>query len=230
MVDLAGGGEDQAVGPVVAAHIVDQRLARHRRHDLLRPEDGAAHRLVGVAGLLQEVEDEIVGRVLDLADLLEDDVALLLELGRVEGRALQDVGQDVGGELEVAREDAGEVGGVLARGVGVEAAADALDLLGDGARAAGRGALERHVLEQVGDAVDLGGLVAGADVDPDADRRGLEVRHGLADDAQAVVERGEAVEIVGHAGPKVSRMAVATRGEVGRQPAGSAPSRVMRSA
>ena len=45
---------------------------------------------------------------------------------------LQDVGQDVGGELDVAGQDAGVVGGVLARGVGVQAAADPLDLLGDG--------------------------------------------------------------------------------------------------
>ena len=52
-------------------------------------------------------------------------------------------------------------------------------------------ALERHVLEHVGDAVDLGRLVARADVDPDADARGLDVRHGLGRDAQAVGEGGD---------------------------------------
>ena len=50
-------------------------------------------------------------------------------------------------------EDAGEVAGVLDRGRGVEVAADVLDGLGDLEGGAGLGALERHVLEHVGDAV-----------------------------------------------------------------------------
>ena len=49
-------------------------------------------------------------------------------------------------------------------------AADRLDLLGDGAGAAPLGALERHVLEKMRDAVDLGRLVPRADIDPDAER------------------------------------------------------------
>ena len=49
----------------------------------------------------------------------------------------------------------GVIGGALARGIGVEVAADRLDLLGDGEGAAALGALERHVLEEMRDAVDL---------------------------------------------------------------------------
>ena len=60
----------------------------------------------------------------------------------------------------------GVIGGVFARGIGIEVAADRLDLLGDGERRAPLGALERHVLEEMGDAVDLRRLVAGADIDP----------------------------------------------------------------
>ena len=72
-----------------------------------------------------------------------------------------------------------------------------------------RGALERHVLEHVGDAVDLGRLVARADVDPDAERGGLQARHVLADDAQAVGEGGD-LDGVAHAAPNVSRTAAST--------------------
>ena len=101
---------------------------------------------------------------------------------------LQDVGQEIDRERQIVGHDPGVVGGVLARGVGVEMAADVLDRLGDRPRRAPLGALERHVLEHVGDAVDLGRLVARADVDPDADARGLDARHGLGRDPQAVVQ------------------------------------------
>ena len=56
-------------------------------------------------------------------------------------------------------------------------AADRLDLLGDGERRAPLGALEGHVLEQMRDAVDLGRLVARADIDPDAERHRLDRVH-----------------------------------------------------
>ena len=117
------------------------------------------------------------------------------------------------GQRQVAGQDAGVVGGVVARGVGVERAADGLDLLGDGAGGAGGGALERHVLEQVGDAVHLGRLVAGADIDPDAHGQRVDARHGLADDPDAVGQRGQAGFGRGHA----------ASGRVSRIPASTAP-------
>ena len=207
MLDLAGSGEDQLLRAVVLRHVVEQRLARHGGDDRLGPEDRAAHRLVGIGRFLEQVEDQVVGRVLDLADLLEHDMALLLELVLLDGRMLQDVGDDVGRQRHVRGQHAGIVGGVLARGVGVEGTADLLDLLGDAARRAPARALEGHVLEQVRHPVDLGRLVARADIDPDAEGRGLDVRHGLADDAHPVVQRGQAESGIGHlAGPKLARM------------------------
>ena len=104
---------------------------------------------------------------------------------------LQDVGQQVDGERHVVGQHAGVIGGLLARGVGVQLAADVLDRLGDAARRALLRALEGHVLEHVGDAVDLGRLVARAGVDPDADARGLHVGHGRGRDAQAVGKGGD---------------------------------------
>ena len=61
-------------------------------------------------------------------------------------------------------EDAGVVGGGLAARIGVEVAADILDLDRDVLGRAARGALERHVLEEVGDARDAPHLVDGADI------------------------------------------------------------------
>ena len=99
--------------------------------ELGRAQDRAAERLAGEGGLLEQIEHQVVRRVLDLADLLHDDAALARELGLVERRVLQDVGQQVDRERQVVGQHAGVVGGVLARGVGVELAADVLDRLGD---------------------------------------------------------------------------------------------------
>ena len=77
------------------------------------------------------------------------------------------------------------VGGLLARGVGVDVAADRLDLLGDLRGRAALGALERHVLEEVRDAVLRSALVARAGGDIGAERDGLDAVHPLGDDGQA---------------------------------------------
>ena len=55
----------------------------------------------------------------------------------------------IDGERNVGLQHARMEGGLLAAGIGVEIAADGFDLLGDVARAARFGALERHVLEHV---------------------------------------------------------------------------------
>ncbi len=198
MLDLAGRGQDHPARPVIAPHVVDQRGARHRRHGLGRPQDRAAERLAGIGGLLEQVEHQVVRRVLDHADLLQDDLALALQLVRLEGRVLQDVGQKIDRKRQILGQHADVIGGLLARGVGVQLAADILDLLGDRARRAALGALERHVLEHVGDAVDLGPLVARADIDPDPDARGLERGHRLARDPQAVAQGRDPGGVVAH--------------------------------
>ena len=126
-----------------------------------------------------------------LADFLQDHGALAVELVRVEGRVLQDVGENVERERHVLLQHLRVIGGALARGIGVEMAADRLDLLGDRAGAAPLGALEGHVLEEMRDAVDLGRLVAGADIDPDAERDGVDGVDAVGGDPQAVRQGGE---------------------------------------
>ena len=95
---------------------------------------------------------------------------------------------------DVGLQHAGEIGGGLQAGGGVELAADRLDLLGDVAGAAPLGALERHVLEQVRDAVLVLPLVARAGRHPDAERHGLDVRHVVGDHAQAVRQHASACD------------------------------------
>ena len=107
----------------------------------------------GNAMRLQIFEHQVVGRVLGGADLLHDDVLLALKLLRIEGRIGEDVGEHVERERHVGAQHARVIGGGLDAGRGVEIAADRLDLLGDLARGAALGALERHVLEEMRNAV-----------------------------------------------------------------------------
>ena len=136
-VDGAGGGEDHPVRAVVLGDEAREVGAAEAGDALGRAEDGAAERLAGVGGLLQPVEDDVVGRVERLADLLQDHPALDLDVGRVEQRVQHDVGEDVERPLDVGLEHAGVVGGHLLAGVGVDVAADVLDLLGDRLGASG---------------------------------------------------------------------------------------------
>src|SRR5690606_22616862 len=121
-----------------------------------------------------------------LSDLLEDDAALDLDLGLGHRRREHDVREDVEGERDVGAEHARIIGGHLAPRVGVDVAADILDLLGDLAGGAARGALEGHVLEEMGNAVLLDAFMAAAGGDPYPDGSRGEAGHRFGDDTDTV--------------------------------------------
>src|SRR5262249_9248021 len=73
-------------------------------------------------------------------------------------------------------------GRALHAGGGVEVAAHCLDLLGDLPGIAPGRTLEGHVLQKVRDAVLVRALVAAAATSPDAERGGLQMRHGVGHD------------------------------------------------
>src|SRR5205085_11440910 len=96
----------------------------------------------------------------------------------------------------------GVIGRALARGVGIEMAADRLDLLGDVAGAAPFRALEGHVLEEMRGTVDLGRLMPRPDIDPQPERDGVDRVDAVGDDPQPVWKRGESDR---HAAPRFGR-------------------------
>jgi hypothetical protein len=106
-------------------------------------------------------------------------VLLPPQLILVEQRLRQDVGQQVYGQWHMVLEHACIVGGRFGGGGSVQLAADILDLLGDVAGASPGRALERHVLEKMGDPVLVFRLVAGTRLDPDAEGDALQMGHGL---------------------------------------------------
>ena len=185
VVDAARGRDNHALGAVVLGHVVDEDIAREAPDTVRRPQDRSAERLIGVGGLLEQVEDQVVGGVVDLGDLLNHDVAFALELVVGHRRVLHDIGEDVDRQRHVPLEHAGDVRRLLARGVRVEVSAHRFDLFDDGERGAPLGALEGHVFEEVRDAVEPGALAARAGIDPHPHRSSLEPRHVDADDPEA---------------------------------------------
>ena len=116
---------------------------------------------------------------------MQDHAALARHFGRVEQRGQQDVAQNIEGERHVLAHDLRVIGSGVDASGGVDVAADRFDLLGDVAGAAPRRAFEGHVLEEMRDAVLIASLAPAAGTDPDAERHGLDLGHGMADDGQA---------------------------------------------
>ena len=80
-----------------------------------------------------------------------------------------------------------EADGFLA-GEGVEIATDGVDFAGDALGGAGFGSFEDHVLDKVGDAIELGDFVTGAGAHPDAHGDGADVFHALSEDDETAGE------------------------------------------
>ena len=155
-------------------------------------QDRFAERMVLPEILGEELVDQDVGIVLVDLDLFEDDAAFALDFGGGEDGIEHQVGEDVERDGHVVGERLDvEADGLLA-GEGVEVAADGVHFAGDVLGGAGAGALEDHVLDEVGDAVDFGSFAAGAGLDPDAHGHGAEMVHALGEHDQAVGQYGTA--------------------------------------
>jgi hypothetical protein len=117
----------------------------------------------------------------------------------------KDIGEHVEGERHVASEHARVIGGHFDAGRRIQVAAHRLDLFGDLPGRALLGPLERHVLEKMRNPVLVRALVAAAATDPNAERRGLEMRHVVGDHDEA---GGKTGHLDGHAAaPSPSRTA-----------------------
>src|SRR5207253_8032257 len=137
-------------------------------------------------GEVEEFVDVVVGRVLDLRDLLHDHRALALDLLGGETRVREDVGEQGEGERQVVGEELAVVAGVLLAGEGVQDAARGVDLLRDVRRPPPLRALEEQVLEEVRDPCLVRPLVARAVLDPDADGHRRELGELLRQHPDAV--------------------------------------------
>ena len=131
VVECPSRGHHDIRCSVMALHIACKLGAGHRLDDLFGSEHGPAHWLARKGGLLEPVEDDVVGRIVGLSDLLQDYAALALDFLGGKDRMAQYVADYVGRERGVFLQDLKVEGGLLAGGIGIDMAADRLDLFGD---------------------------------------------------------------------------------------------------
>ena len=163
------------------------RVAREGAQVVLGAQHGAAQRVVAEVRAVDELLGHRGGLVLVALDLLDDDAALLVELGGIDLRAPDEVGEQVDRLHRRLGADGDVEGDEVVRGVGVQRAAHALGRLVDLAVVVvDLAALEHEVLEEVGHAVLVGALGARAGVEGDEDRRGARAVEGDAVDRKAV--------------------------------------------
>ena len=182
--------EHGVLRPVVPAPVIGQLVARVRRDAPGVSEDRPRDRLVAEVRQHQHFVREVLGRVLRHGDFLDHDALFLLQLAGVERRRDDQVRQHVHRQRQVLVDDLRVKAGAFLRGERVELAAHGVHLLGDRARGALLRALEHHVLDEVARARLRGDFKLRARADPQPDRNRPEVRDPLADDAQAVAQRG----------------------------------------
>ena len=173
MRDRARSDQDHAGRAVIRAHIFAQIAFGKPGDGFFGAEDRPAHRLTRIACGLQMFEYEIVRRVARLPEFLNDDFAFAFQLVGDEARMNENVGQKIEGERNIVSQNARVIGGLFARSIGVEIAADGFHLDRDILRRTARGTLERHMFKHMGEAHFLRRLIARAAIDPDANRRAL---------------------------------------------------------
>ena len=117
---------------------------------------------------------EVVGGVLVHVDLLQDDPPLGLHGLLVEFGAEHHVPEDIQGLGQVVVQDVAVEAGTLLGGEGVHLSADGVGLPGDVGGGAALGALEEHMLDEVGRAGLLVRLLPGAPGDPEAQGGGAD--------------------------------------------------------
>jgi len=187
--DPASDADDHALRAVPGVEVGDERVARGALDRLPRAEDVPAERLIGVEQPVVDVPDVALGRVEVDVHLLENHALLLLDLGLVEARGEEHVGEHVESHVPRFRAAADVVAGQLLAGERVELAADRVDLGRDRPRRRSLlGALEEHVLGEVSDAFRLRRLVPRSRGEHDEARHRAHLREGRGDHSHAVPE------------------------------------------
>jgi hypothetical protein len=169
VLKVAGHGDHDLPGAVILFYIGQDVLVRQRLDRLPGPQDGAAKGMIGPDRVDEELMDIVVRRVLHALDFLQDDLAFLLQLRRIEPGAEEDVRQEINGLRQVFVEHFDVVRGRLLGGESVHLAAERIHLDGDVLGGPLLRSFEEQMLDKMRNAPQLLRFVAGAHLDPYAD-------------------------------------------------------------
>src|ERR1700722_6368320 len=109
----ACGDDDGGAGAVAATEIALDRRAVEGAHALPRAQNWPAERMVRPGRRGEKIEHQVVRRVFDRSDFLDDNVLLPFELLRVERAVSEEVADDIERELCIISQNAGEIAGAL---------------------------------------------------------------------------------------------------------------------
>src|ERR1017187_6617300 len=183
---MPGGGEDHVARGEAAGVKVENDLLVEAGDGLHRSEDRAAKRMALPEVLGEGLVDEVVGVVLVHLDLFEDDSLIAGDVFGGEGGVESRKGPRSKCWCNILIQNLDIEADALFAGESVEVAADGVDLSRELVGRARRGALEDHVFDEMGYAIEGEGLVARAGIDPDAHGDGTDVGNALGEDQQAI--------------------------------------------
>ena len=199
--DVACSRHDDVAGPVGGRPKGSEVRFGQGAYALLAPRDLSTQRRVAEHREIEEGVD-VLTRVVEIGpDLLDDDRSLRLDLAAAEARSDDELAEDVHAASRLAEGNAHPVDRRLAVGSGVEAAADALDRLGNGSsRRVGGRSLESDVLHEVRGARLLGRLQARSGQDVGGNGDGASPGEARRDDARPAGQRSAFVHHVNASG------------------------------
>src|ERR1700752_5183837 len=206
--NIAGRGDQQMIGSKPFAKAALQRFTRELANRFRSAQNRATERMLGPEAACKNFVQQRFRIVEIHLDLFENYLALLCHVFGIEKRTETQVGNDVESDGEMVVEHLCVEANLLFRREGVEHAADGIHFAGDGFGGAALGAFEDHVLHEMGEAVLLRGFAAGAVANPDTDRYGADMAHGLGHDDETVGQSvpldvalfSNHIEIVTHGG------------------------------
>ncbi len=170
VIQIAGGGDQDIGRRVITPVIIADHPLIERANGVLAADDGLAERMILIEIAGEDIVQKIFGIVHLHLQLFQDDALFLLDVLFAKQRVAHHVGQDVEGQRQMLVQDFGVVTDHLLGGECVQAAADGIHRARDVFGRAILGAFEKHVLDEVRDAVLFGSLAARAGLDPDAQR------------------------------------------------------------
>ena len=110
MTDRARGGKHHIFRMITALQKALEVAGREPLNAVGRAENRAAHGLPRKRRVVQEVVGHVIRAVARGGNLLQNHLALAVELGTLEGGVLQDVGDEPERDALVALEHAGKIG------------------------------------------------------------------------------------------------------------------------
>ncbi|ESX88904.1 hypothetical protein X755_27800 [Mesorhizobium sp. LNJC405B00] len=110
VLNVACRHDHHLLGAILALYEIMQLFGGEGFDGFRRAEDRAADRLVAEGGLGETVEDDVVGRVVRGADLLQDHMLLALQFLWVEFGLLQDIGKDIHRQRHIVGQHPGVIG------------------------------------------------------------------------------------------------------------------------